>query len=58
MAPQVTLIIKAISDAQRVLAAHRAAEHPDANATINSLLRILDDRKLAAAVTAIALAGP
>ena len=58
MAPQVTLMIKAISDAQSVLAAHLAAEHPDANATINSLLGILDDRKLAAAVRAIALAGP
>jgi hypothetical protein len=57
MAPQVALMIKAISDAQSVLAAHLAAEHPDANATVNSLLGILDDRKLVAAVRCIAAVG-
>jgi hypothetical protein len=50
MAPQVVLMVKAISDARSVLADHLAAEHPDAKATINSLLGILDDRKLLAAV--------
>jgi hypothetical protein len=58
MAPQVALMIKAISDAQSVLAAHLAAEHPDANATVNSLLGILDDRRLVAAIRAMAVAGP
>jgi hypothetical protein len=57
MAPQVALMIKAISDAQSILAAHLAAEHPDAKATVNSLLAILDDRKLVSAVRAIAAAG-
>ena len=51
-------MIKAISDAQSVLAAHLAAEHPDANATVNSLLGILDDRRLVAAIRAMAVAGP
>jgi hypothetical protein len=51
-------MIKAICDAQSVLAAHLAAEHPDAMATINSLLCIIDDRKLVAAVRAVAAAIP
>jgi hypothetical protein len=58
MAPQVALMIKAISNAQSVLAAHLAAEHPDPKATVNSLIGILDDRKLVAAVRAMAAAGP
>ena len=58
MAPQVAVIIKAISDAQSVLAAHLAAEHPDAKDTVDTLIGILDDRKLVAAVRAMAAAGP
>jgi hypothetical protein len=58
MAPQVALMIKAIGDARSVLAAHVAAEHPDDKATVNSLLGILDDRKLVGAVRAVAAAGP
>jgi hypothetical protein len=58
MAPQVALMIKAISDSQSILAAHLAAEHPDANATVNSLLGILDDRRLVATIRAMAVAGP
>jgi hypothetical protein len=58
MAPQVALMIKAISDVRSVLAAHLAAEHPDANATVNLLLGILDDRRLVAAIRAMAVAGP
>jgi hypothetical protein len=54
MAPQVALMIKAISDAQSVLATHLAAEHPDAKVTVNSLLGLLDVGKLVAAVRAMA----
>ena len=58
MAPQVALMIKAISNAHSVLDAHLAAEHPDAKATVDSLIGILDDRKLVAAVRAMAAAAP
>ncbi len=58
MAPQVALMIEAISNAQGVLTAHLAKEHPDAQATINLLIGILNDRKLVAAVKAMAVAGP
>jgi hypothetical protein len=58
MAPQVALMIEAISNAQGVLDAHLATEHPDAQATINLLIGILNDRKLVAAVKAMAVAGP
>lgn len=57
MAPQVAMMATAITEAQRVLATHLAAEHPDAEATVNSLLGILDDRKLVAVVRVIAAAG-
>ena len=33
MAPQVAIMVRAIAEAQRVLAAYLAAEHPDAEAT-------------------------
>jgi hypothetical protein len=63
MAPQVAMLVKAIIEAQNVLAVHLAAKHHagtgvlitklnaimDAKATVNSLLGILDDRKLVAA---------
>jgi hypothetical protein len=41
---------QAIRDAQRALAAHLEAEHPDDKATINALFRILDDRDYVAAL--------
>ena len=45
---------QAIRDAQRALAAHLEAEHPDDKATINALFGILDDRDLIAALNAAA----
>jgi hypothetical protein len=43
---------QAIRDAQRALAAHLEAEHPDDRATINALFGILDDREFVAALNA------
>jgi hypothetical protein len=42
---------QAIRDAQRALAAHLGAKHPDDKATINALFGILDDRDFMFAVS-------
>jgi hypothetical protein len=47
-----------ISDAQTELATRLAAERLDAKATGNSLIGILDDQKLVAAVRAMTAASP
>jgi hypothetical protein len=49
---------QAIRDAQRALAAHLEAEHPDDKATINALFGILDDREFVAALNAVSPDGP
>jgi hypothetical protein len=43
---------QAIRDAQRALAAHLEAEHPDDRDTINALVGIIDDREFVAALNA------
>ena len=48
---------QAIRDAQRALAAHLEAEHPDDKATINALFGILDDRDLVTALKAAVADG-
>jgi hypothetical protein len=49
---------QAIRDAQRALAVHLEAEHPDDKATINALFGILDDRDFVAALKAAVTDGP
>jgi hypothetical protein len=49
---------QAIRDAQRALAAHLEAEHPDDKATINALFGILDDSEFVAALNAVSPDGP
>jgi hypothetical protein len=49
---------QAVRDAQRTLAAHLEAEHPDDRATINALFGILDDREFVAALNAVPPDGP
>jgi hypothetical protein len=44
---------QAIRDAQRALAAHLEAEHPDERDTINALVGIIDDREFVAALNAM-----
>jgi hypothetical protein len=49
---------QAIRDAQRALAAHLEAEHPDEQATINALFGILDDHDFVTALKAAVADGP
>jgi hypothetical protein len=49
---------QAVRDAQRALAAHLEAEHPNDRATINALFGILDDREFVAALNAVRPDGP
>jgi hypothetical protein len=49
---------QAIRDAQRALAAHLEAKHPDAKAAVYTLFGILDDRALVADLKAAASDGP
>ena len=44
---------QAVRDAQRALAAHLEAEHPNDRATINALFGILDDRQFVGALNAV-----
>jgi hypothetical protein len=49
---------QAIRDAQRALAAHLEAEHPDERDTINALFGILDDREFVAALNTVSPDNP
>jgi hypothetical protein len=49
---------QAIRDAQRALAAHLEAEHPDDRDTINALVGIIDDREFVAALNGVSLDSP
>jgi hypothetical protein len=49
---------QAIRDAQRALAAHLEAAHPDDKATLNALFGILDDREFVAALNAMSPDSP
>ena len=49
---------QAVRDAQRALAAHLEAEHPDDRAIINALFGILDDHEFVAALNAVRPDGP
>ena len=49
---------QAIRDAQRALAAHLEAEHPDDRETINALVGIIDDCEFVAALNAVSPDSP
>jgi hypothetical protein len=49
---------QAIRDAQRALAAHLEAEHPEDRDTINALVGIIDDREFVAALNAVSPDSP
>ena len=49
---------QAIRDAQRALAAHLEADHPEDRDTINALVGIIDDREFVAALNAVSPDSP